>query len=217
MIRSRTSPPTVAFGRLMPARVNEEENRRRTAGLACLRVDDHSHWQLFSRISYVAWAWSGAASVRPPVLRSTERRCSRLRPTPIVHRRFTSPVAIGLTICLAPIFDEKQKKQSLTRPTAASGPLGACSGLAVRSCGPITCTARLPFARRTRATLRSSATFCHFDILNFAQHRFYPLIVDTLHQLLHSQAALSFPLLRMRKALQSVLLGESLICRSMTR
>ena len=31
--RSRTPPPTVAFGRSMPVRVKEEENRRRTAGL----------------------------------------------------------------------------------------------------------------------------------------------------------------------------------------
>lgn len=87
-------------------------------------------------------------------------RCTRLCPTPIVHRRFTSPVAVGLTICHAPIFDEKQ---SLTRPTAASGPLGLSSGLAACLCGPIICTAHLPSPVK-RVLLCYILPFLHFQL-----------------------------------------------------
>jgi hypothetical protein len=52
------------------------------------------------------------------------RRCLRLCPTPIVHRRFISAVTVGLTIghcCHAPIFDEETRSSPLHAPRPRLG------------------------------------------------------------------------------------------------
>jgi hypothetical protein len=77
--RSRTSPPTVTFGRSMPARVNEEENRRRTAGLDYESKTSTGH----NLGMLVGWAWSGAASI-PVSTEDVAYACARLQSSTVV-------------------------------------------------------------------------------------------------------------------------------------
>jgi hypothetical protein len=140
------------------------------------------------------------------------RRCSCLCSTPIVLRRFTSPVAVGLTICHAPIFQAKHAKQSHGHVWATRYKLRSRSSLLqpnhlhgvppFRPSNPCYCV-----------------TFCHFVSFNYPQHRFYPMIVKTQHPA-PTTAFSGRSIISSSADLEGTTVGptcESLICRSPTR